>query len=1353
MRRKPHMRPLAEASLCAYLGKRLLKHSLAKGVLLIGIYLSATASLLAANFTVSSASQFNALNLSPGDVVTWTDGTYSANQRISFTANGTANNPIILKAETPGGVIFTGETTMDISGDYVIIEGFYWNGGAGTNNHVQFRKGSTYANHSTIRNCAFNNLTPDGTAKHRWVVLYGTNNVVENCSFLNKNSPGALVLVELEYNDFNPVGHQIRNNYFYNYVKRPSGTTHAGDSETIRVGTSEFQNKSASTTVEGNYFHKADGENEIITNKSANNVYRNNTFRRCRGSLVLRHGASATVEGNYFLGENVEGTGGIRISDSYHTITNNYIQDVVSTGDKWNNPITLVGGSATSGGTSNGYQKVDDILVAFNTIYNSESPIFYNDRSSYDPRGVLAYNAIYTTQSNIVTGDISGTGQGMTYTGNIAGGATIGISDTGITSANANFSASGEVFKPSSTGPAANAAGSAYSATVNVDIEGRTRPNSNMDVGAHEVSGGSGTAVNAPITDSQVGTDVGACFVNATGGGITCSGGSSENLSVSSISDFSSSAGSKTATISSNVSWTVTDNQSWISVSPTSGSNNGSISITVTANTGSADRSGTVTVSGGSLTRTLSVTQAGVAANVPVTGVSLSPSTVTVGVGSTAQLSPTVSPSNATDPSVSYSSSNTSVATVDASGLVSGLAAGNATITVTTTDGGFTSTAAVTVAAPSTGTNLALNKSVTTTGTADGSNVGANLVDGSTATRWSSSGFPKSATVDLGAVFSLSSTEVICYNDRAYQYTVEVATTSGGTYTQIVDRSGNTTPGTATSPIIDNFSAVDGRYVRITVSGASGYSGSWVSLIEFRVFGEEANSNVPVTGVSLSPATASLTVGDTQALSATVNPSNATNPSVSYSSSNPSVATVDASGVVSAVAAGSATITVTTADGGFTDTSVITVSNPAPSLPSPWLTTDVGSVAAAGSASLSSGTFSIQGSGSDIWGTADEFRYVYQPISGDVTVTAKVLSVQNTHPWAKSGVMIRESLDAGSKHAITVITPGQGASFQRRVTTNNSSSQTTTPGLSAPYWVRLQRSGNTLTSSVSSDGSTWTTLGSETITLGTNVLVGLAVTSHADGLLCSSSLDNVSVSTLTTTVSNVALNKSVSTTSEQSTNPGTNLVDDNADSRWSASGFPQSAVIDLGSNYEISSTEVICHDDRAYQYVIEAATNSGGPFTQIVNRSSNTTSGTNSSPISDAFSSVTARYVRITVSGASGYSGTWVSLDELRVFGYPAPPSIVTSTASTFSGAQGELALPPHGISLYPNPTTERVTLKGIRDYQTLTVLDPLGRQIIHRPTRGAADTIIDLSAFPSGLYIFKLSGQDHTSIHRVLKE
>lgn len=182
-------------------------------------------------------------------------------------------------------------------------------------------------------------------------------------------------------------------------------------------------------------------------------------------------------------------------------------------------------------------------------------------------------------------------------------------------------------------------------------------------------------------------------------------------------------------------------------------------------------------------------------------------------------------------------------------------------------------------------------------------------------------------------------------------------------------------------------------------------------------------------------------------------------------------------------------------------------------LPSPWITTDVGPVGVTGSAVYSNGAFTLNGSGTDIWGTSDEFRYVYQSASGDCSITARVASVENTNSWAKAGVMIRDSLNSNAMHAMVVATPvtSTGVAFQYRMSTGGTSVNLNTTGIAAPHWVRVVRSGNTFTAYRSPDGNSWTTIGSTTIPMGTNVSIGLVTTSHADGIICTSSLTNVAV--------------------------------------------------------------------------------------------------------------------------------------------------------------------------------------------------------------------------------------------------
>jgi alpha-L-fucosidase len=177
-----------------------------------------------------------------------------------------------------------------------------------------------------------------------------------------------------------------------------------------------------------------------------------------------------------------------------------------------------------------------------------------------------------------------------------------------------------------------------------------------------------------------------------------------------------------------------------------------------------------------------------------------------------------------------------------------------------------------------------------------------------------------------------------------------------------------------------------------------------------------------------------------------------------------------------------------------------------------WLSEDVGAVGAAGSFGLTNGVFTVSGSGADVWGTADEFRYVFQALSGNVTITARVTNQQNTANWAKSGVMFRETLDASSKYVVNFMSPANGVGLQQRASTGGSAAGTAnTTGLIAPYWVRLTRVGDNFSGYCSPDGTNWTTLGATTVNMNSNLYVGLEVCSVSDGTLNLSLFDNVSI--------------------------------------------------------------------------------------------------------------------------------------------------------------------------------------------------------------------------------------------------
>jgi alpha-galactosidase len=198
---------------------------------------------------------------------------------------------------------------------------------------------------------------------------------------------------------------------------------------------------------------------------------------------------------------------------------------------------------------------------------------------------------------------------------------------------------------------------------------------------------------------------------------------------------------------------------------------------------------------------------------------------------------------------------------------------------------------------------------------------------------------------------------------------------------------------------------------------------------------------------------------------------------------------------------------------GATDSAVTTGVYTLSFLPSPWQAADIGAVGPSGTTSFGSGVFSVAGSGADIEGTADAFRYVYQAANGDVTIVARVATLQNTDYWAKSGVMIRESAAPGSVNAAVLVSSEGGVVFQRRSSTSGSTAVSRVEGLRAPRWVKLVRTGNSFSAYHSADGAVWTQIEtSQTINMAASATVGLAVCSHRVDNLGESTLDNVAVS-------------------------------------------------------------------------------------------------------------------------------------------------------------------------------------------------------------------------------------------------
>ena len=178
-------------------------------------------------------------------------------------------------------------------------------------------------------------------------------------------------------------------------------------------------------------------------------------------------------------------------------------------------------------------------------------------------------------------------------------------------------------------------------------------------------------------------------------------------------------------------------------------------------------------------------------------------------------------------------------------------------------------------------------------------------------------------------------------------------------------------------------------------------------------------------------------------------------------------------------------------------------------LPFAWTVASIGGASA--DADFDFTRFAISGSGADIWGTSDAFALLGPGFSSsNMTVTARVLDVENTHPWAKAGVMLRQSGEANAAHVMVIVSPGRGIAMQWRATTGGTSMSTPSRAATAPAWVRLIRAGNVYTGQTSTDGVTWISLG--TVTMSESFeWGGLVVTSHDASKTATALFDDVSV--------------------------------------------------------------------------------------------------------------------------------------------------------------------------------------------------------------------------------------------------
>jgi uncharacterized protein YjdB len=603
--------------------------------------------------------------------------------------------------------------------------------------------------------------------------------------------------------------------------------------------------------------------------------------------------------------------------------------------------------------------------------------------------------------------------------------------------------------------------------------------------------------------------------------------------------------------------------------------------------------------------------------NVAVTGVTVSPTTATLNVGTTQQLTATVSPANATNKNVTWSSGNAGIASVSTSGLVTAVAPGSVTITVTTQDG---------------------NK-------------------------------------------------------------------------------------TAASSIIVNA------------------------------------TNVAVTGVTVSPATASINVGATQQLTATVAPSNATNKNVTWSSSNAGIASVSTSGLVTGVAAGSATITVTTQDGNKTATSTITVTTAS-------ATNLALNKPAFSSCDENAGTtpsLAVDGNLGTRWSScAADPQWIYVDLGANYNITRVKISWEaalgkdyqiqlssNLTTWTSiktitgntalindhtgligSGRYVRmygTARGTGYGYSIWELevygTPGNtntpptanaGADKSITLPTNsvviNGTGSDPGGSISAYAWTRV--SGPNTPTLTNANTANLTASG---LIAGTYVF-RLTVTDNG-GLTASDDVNVVVNPTATNT--NIALNKLTTVSStENAGTPGSAAVDGNAGTRWSsAAADPQWIYVDLGSSYNVNRVKITWEAALGKDYQVQTATAAAGPWTTIKTITGNAALVNDNTGLTG-----TGRYVR--VYGTARGTGYGYSIWELEVYGSAAARSAIAEDVDLNPGSK---------TLSYPNPASSVYHFDGLAEGTVITVRSITGGEaFITKIVNG----VIDISHLQAGTYI-----------------
>jgi len=357
----------------------------------------------------------------PGDVIEIEDGTYH-HVAVNFAANGTAQNPITIKAKNPGNVILKGNSSITMTGSYLNVEGIVFENCTSENDIIHTSTGSSYC---TIKDCVMLNCNPENLSiNQRWVGLYGQYHKVTNCYFRGKQTGG--MMLEVVRPDSSPNYITVENCYFGDYEY--------GDDngfETLRIGTSSQYDSGSYSIVRNCFFEECNGEVEIISIKSGNNQIYNNTFYNCDGAVYSRHGNNNEFFGNLFVGgvPTTRNTGIVLYGDN-HKVSDNYFYNLPRT----SGAVVVKDGNPHPDYTGH-LQAVTNMDLSNNTVIGCDlgfkigeySPdTIVKENSVIPPQGTVEKNALISYKGvmpQILNGDSD---DEITYQNNYVMGKRVG---------------------------------------------------------------------------------------------------------------------------------------------------------------------------------------------------------------------------------------------------------------------------------------------------------------------------------------------------------------------------------------------------------------------------------------------------------------------------------------------------------------------------------------------------------------------------------------------------------------------------------------------------------------------------------------------------------------------------------------------------------------------------------------------------------------------------------------------------------------------------------------------------------------------------------------------------------------